>query len=272
MKLAVSAIAWSESEEEASFRILQEEGTQFIECVPARFLEDPIGYKSRLKGYGLNAVACQALLFGTHGLHLFENAESRRALLRHLIEISKAAGALGARAMVFGSPKARSIDFNFMTYSSATDIALDFFKELSVHVWKAGCTVCIEPNPSIYGCNFLTSTAETLEFVTKVDTPGVGLNIDLGALAINGEDPLQLMKAGLNLIGHLHISEPNLLPVLGKGSQSASHCSLRSALKSLSYDGVVSIEMARDRKISWTEWSDKLRQSIKGVKDFYEIR
>ena len=271
MKLAVSAIAWTEEEEIQAFELLEKAGIKFVECVPARFLVDPVRFRRNLQSKGLRAVACQALLYGTQGLHLFESTESRKRLTAHFKKISKAASKVGARTLVFGSPKARFIDLDLMTLSTARKLAIVFFKELGSQVSEDGCVVCIEPNPPLYGCNFLTTSLEAFEFVSDVNTPGVELNIDLGTISINGEDSLKLMNATLETIGHLHISEPNLTPAAPFGLQAFHHNGLRSALGAVNYENLISIEMSRDQSFSWPEWSVVLKKSIEQVREFYAL-
>ncbi|MFD1693389.1 sugar phosphate isomerase/epimerase family protein [Azotobacter chroococcum] len=83
--------------------------------------------------------------------------------------------------------------------------------------------ICLEPNPSCYGANFMTTSVETARVVREVAHPFIGMQLDTGALSINGEDPEAVLRDSSSLIGHIHASEPDLLP-LGDGEPSTAEC------------------------------------------------
>jgi sugar phosphate isomerase/epimerase len=62
----------------------------------------------------------------------------------------------------------------------------------------------------------MTTSAETARVVEQVSHPAVRMQFDTGALTINGEDPAAVLQNHAGLIGHIHVSEPNLVP-LGDG-------------------------------------------------------
>ena len=70
--------------------------------------------------------------------------------------------------------------------------------------------------------------------------PAIRMQLDTGALTINGEDPHTLLKARSDLIGHVHISEPQLVPL---GDGSTEHANMAQAIEQYLPNHVVSIEM-----------------------------
>lgn len=243
MTLAVSAIAWDESEEAQAFAALERAQVSEIELVPHR-VRDAKAYRASLAAHDLKPVSFQALLFGTKDLALFETEERREALARHLEGLCDLAGELGVRALVFGSPKNRFIPEG-MTPSAARSMALEFFGRIGERARAGGTALCLEPNPAAYGANFLLTTAETLALVRELDHPGVRLNLDLGAIRMNDEPVESTLRAALPWAGHLHLSEPMLAPV-GTGDASRHHDAAR-ALRTLGHAGTISIEMARPK-------------------------
>jgi len=241
MRLSVSALAWSADEEASALALLSTEGLRCMEHVPAR----SHAAAAEIRARGLAVVAFQALLFGTTNLHLFRGETERRALEQHLLSVCETAATFGARALVFGSPKNRFIDPAFIERDAAFELAREFFGRLGRAAADLGTTICLEPNPAAYGCNFLTTTAETAEFVASIASPGVKLNVDAGALVMNGEDPKLVLADRLALIGHVHASEPELVPVGSLPETAAAHRRLSETLRGIGYDGVVSIEMMR---------------------------
>ena len=93
MNLSVSALAWTADEHEAALKLLCTAGLTHVELVPGR-VQDVSAEKIRLKTSGLNAVAFQALLFGTKDLHLFQSNEQRDALAAHLKSVARLAAEL----------------------------------------------------------------------------------------------------------------------------------------------------------------------------------
>lgn len=262
MKLSVSAIAWNADEESRALAILAEHRVRFIEHVPARAAQA----LAEIQSFKLEFVAFQALLFGTSGLHLFQSDEQRAGLEQHLYGLCEQAGSLGARALVFGSPKNRFIDERLYDRAAAFSLALDFFRRVGKVAESHACFVCLEPNPEAYGCNFLCSTQEAAEFVRQVDSPGIKLNVDAGALAMNGEDCTVIFERYAPLIGHLHISEPHLAPVGSLTATLDSHRRLASTLRMQNYEGIVSIEMLRP---SDRAWETALAEAIGFVRNVY---
>ena len=118
---------------------------------------------------------------------------------------------------------------------------MDFFRRLGDAAERAGVLVCLEPNPAMYGCNFMVRTDEAAAIVRAVDHPAIRLQLDVGAIAANGEDATRTIEEHCALIGHVHASEPGLV-VLGDGG--APHVEVGAALRTLRPQSIVTVEMA----------------------------
>jgi len=97
---------------------------------------------------------------------------------------------------------------------------------------------CLEPNPKIYGCNFLTTTTEAYSFVSKLNHPSVMLQFDSGTVFQNDENVEDFFEF-TNRFGHFHISEPNL-KVIGR---NYDHSLISDLLNNHLKPDVVTIEM-----------------------------
>ncbi len=86
----------------------------------------------------------------------------------------------------------------------------------------------------------MTSSAETSAVVEAVAHPAIRMQFDSGALSINGESPSTICCEFRSLIGHVHASEPQLLPV---GTGATDHLASAAALKEFLPDATVTIEM-----------------------------
>jgi sugar phosphate isomerase/epimerase len=182
----------------------------------------------------------QAILFGKPELKVFGDDESRRDLINHLSLTISLASSLGARVLVFGSPRNR--DRGELSTEDAMSQAEGFFREVGDLAERAGVKVCMEPNPEAYNCNFVTRWSEAVELVRRVDHPGFGLHLDSGCIHMAGDDAVEAIKTSIDLINHFHISEPQLS---GFSSPQVDHARIGRALGESGYAGWVSIEMRR---------------------------
>lgn len=246
MRLAISNIAWDVAEDNAVVALLQRAGVDAIDIAPGKYFPEPAAatdadiarvsewWRSR----GIELTGMQALLFGTQGLNVFGTPESREALLGHLAAVCRIGAGLGAPRLVFGSPRNR--DRGDLDDATVARMAGDFFGRLGDLAGAWGVVVCLEPNPPCYGANFMTTSAETARVVEAVAHPAIRMQLDTGALALNGERPDEVLGYAGDLIGHVHASEPGLVP-LGEGG--ADHVAAAAALRQRLPGQIVTIEM-----------------------------
>ena len=246
MRLAISNIAWDIAEDEAVAALLQRYEVDAIDIAPGKYFPQPAkatasemdDVKNRWARRGIEITGMQALLFGTTGFNVFGPPASQHAMLQHLDAVCRIGAGLGAPRVVFGSPKNR--DRSGLSDAETMLTALSFFRRLGDIAASQGVTICLEPNPTCYGANFLTTSAETAQLVAQIAHPAIRMQFDTGALTINGEDPATVLQASAGLIGHIHASEPNLVP-LGEGG--TDHASMFKALLQCLPEHLVSIEM-----------------------------
>ncbi|MFJ4494122.1 sugar phosphate isomerase/epimerase family protein [Pseudomonas atacamensis] len=246
MRLAISNIAWDVAEDAAIAQLLQRYGVDAIDIAPGKYFPDPgrasVEGISQVKDWwaqrGIEITGMQSLLFGTTGLNVFGTSDSQTAMLQHLAAVCRVAGALGATRLVFGSPKNR--DRSGLSDQQALDVAVPFFRQLGDIAQACGVFVCLEPNPVCYGANFMTTSAETARVVRQVAHPAIRMQLDTGALTISAESPFAALEGDATLIGHVHASEPNLVPV---GDGATDHVCMSAALQRYLPEHVVSIEM-----------------------------
>ena len=250
MRLAISNIAWDTAEDEAIATLLQRFAVDAIDIAPGKYFPEPAKAETediaQVKDWwaarGIEITGMQSLLFGTTGLNVFGSTESQMALLTHLAEICRIGSGLGASRLVFGSPKNR--DRSGLNDQEALDIAILFFRQLGDIAQTAGVTICLEPNPTCYGANFMTTSAETAQVVKCVAHPSIRMQLDTGALTINRENPLVVLHDSAELIAHIHASEPDLLPL---GDGGTEHGQMAAALSQYLPTNVVSIEMVASK-------------------------
>lgn len=248
IKLSISNIAWTEENDQQVYQYMQNVGFQGLEIAPTRvFQERPYEKKDEAKlfaqdvkkKYGLSICSMQSIWYG-HGEKIFGTDEERQILLDYTKQSIDFAKEVGAGNLVFGCPKNRCIG----EYDDI-GIAVEFFRTLGDYSAEHGTVLAMEANPVIYGTNFINRTNEAAELIKEVGSKGFKLNLDFGTIIYN-EEKIQDVTAYINLINHVHISEPNLKLI----EHRAEHKELLRILKDFSYDGYVSIEMCRRDDVS----------------------
>ena len=129
-------------------------------------------------------------------------------------------------------------------------IAVDFFRELGEYAAAHGTVIGMEANPPIYHTNYVNNTSAALELIRQVDSRGFMLNLDVGTMIYNGED-VSKIAGNVQLINHVHISEPWLNPI----EERKLHLELKKVLTEEGYEGFVSIEMGRAQELTVIEKS-----------------
>lgn len=246
MRLGISNIAWDIVEDELIAALLCHHQIDAIDVAPGKYFPNPAKATedeiNQVRYWwaerGIEITGMQALLFGTTGLNVFGPSEVQQLLLQHLGAICRIGGNMKASRLVFGSPKNR--DRSGLTETETIDLATSFFRRLGDIAGSWGVTICLEPNPPCYGANFMTTSAETAKVVESIGHPAIRMQLDTGAMAINGEDPTEVLSAYAGLIGHIHASEPQLVPL---GDGETDHAKVSSALLRYLPDKLVTIEM-----------------------------
>jgi D-psicose/D-tagatose/L-ribulose 3-epimerase len=247
MNIAISNLAWQPPDDDQVFALLKEKEVTRVELAPSKYFSDiphatdqHIGVlRDQLRDAGLQVVGFQSLLFGHPELKLFGDKSVSVQALDYLEAVAKMCRKLGGETMVFGSPKNRAVPPE-MDREQSWKAAVDFFWDLGRRCADLGVKTCIEACPVAYGCNFVTKTEKAARLVKAVDSPGFGLNLDLAAMALNGEDITATINEYADLICHFHISEPEIRPL---NPENTNHRIAADALRAVGYQGTVSIEM-----------------------------
>lgn len=247
MKLSISNIAWDNKDDVFIYKTLKENGFSAIEIAPTRFVtENPydsiqeIGKqcdKIREK-FGLTIASMQSILYGRKE-NIFNTEEERNTLIQYMKKAIDLAHTIKCPNLVFGCPKNRLI-----SSVEQKKYAIYFFDELGKYAIEKNTIVAIEPNPVIYGTNFINTTEEAFEFVQELSNPGIKVNLDLGTI-IENDESLENIFQKISFINHIHISEPYLECI----KQRSLHKELRTLLEQYKYDGYVSIEMKKQDNV-----------------------
>lgn len=248
MKLSISNIAWSPKQDIEMYKYISKSNFEGLEIAPTRiFIKNPYEKLDLAKffskeindKYNLKISSMQSILFGREE-RLFGSKNERDSLLGYTKTAIDFSSMTNCHNLVFGSPKNRIIE----SYNQLP-VAIEFFRELGNYAFEKNTIISIEPNPKIYGTNFINTTDEAFEFVKKVNNSGFKVNIDLGTIIQNNENVENIIN-NISLVNHIHISEPNLILI----KKRLIHKELAYELKNIGYDKYVSIEMKNTGEIN----------------------
>jgi len=238
------------------YTFLRECGFNGLEVAPSRiFPENPyeniaearqFATKLREK-YGLSIPSMQSIWYG-RSENIFMSRDERKALVAHTKRAVNFASAIGCGNLVFGCPKNRNIPDGI---SNPEDVALDFFARISEYAAANGTVIALEPNPPIYGTNFINTTQQAIAFCRKLNIGSFKVNVDVGTMIAN-EEPVSLIADNIDVVSHIHISEPRLVPIERR--------KIHREILALRFDGYVSIEMGNCGDLQ------KVRQTVKYIK------
>jgi len=246
MKLSISNIAWSAEHDEEMYGFLHSAGFTGLEIAPTRiFPEKPYQHLNEAKEfanrlfeeYGLRISSMQSIWYGITK-NIFGTAEDRQILLDYTKSAIDFAAAIECGNLVFGCPKNRNVPERI---SCKEQIAIDFFSGIAAYAAENGTVIALEPNPPIYGTNFINETTAAFKFCRTAGKKGLKVNIDLGTMIFYNE-PVSLISDNLNDVNHIHISEPKLAPL----EKRKTH----REMLALPFDGYFSIEMANAGNLS----------------------
>lgn len=267
MKLAISNIAWEQSQDEKMYGILREKGIAGLEIAPTRiFPENPYDqlqqardWRKRIEqDYGLCVPSMQSIWYGRTE-KLFGTDRERRELFEYTKKAIDFAQVIGCGNLVFGCPKNRNVPED-LGIEAATEITEEFFSQLGAYAAACETVLSMEANPTIYHTNFINTTEEAIVLVEKIGSRGFRVNFDLGTVIANGES-LSVLEGKFSCVNHVHMSEPGL----GKIVERGLHRELMQLICRSDYEGFWSVEMGRRDTVSEiVEVMDYVKKIVEG--------
>ena len=247
MKFSISNIAWDAKDDEAIYSYLKQKSFKGVEIAPTRLWSEPysrtetakVWAEEIQKKYGLSISSMQSIWYGKQEKICF-SAEDRDVLLDYTKQAILFAEAIGCKNLVFGCPKNRIVE-NEKDY----EVIAYFLDEVGKYAYEHHASFSLEPNPAIYGTNFLNTTAQAVELCRKLNNKGILINYDFGTVIENKESIKECLD-NLDIINHVHISEPYLVKI----NHHIEHNNLLKGLSDADYQGFVSIEMKKQDNVS----------------------
>ena len=260
MKLAISNIAWDFADDADMLDYISDSGFSGIEIAPTRVIkENPYDhldsakdFYQRLKEKGLSIPSMQSIWFGRAERVFFDTTE-RQALSDYTKKAIDFAEVIRCGNLVFGSPKNRVIDD-----AAQREAGIVMITDIADYAAQKGTVFSIEANPAIYNTNFINRTQEAFDLAKAINSPGFMVNVDIGTMIENNED-IAILEANMDLVNHIHISEP----YLAVPEKRNIHQALAALLKANGYRRFVSIEMKNPGNI------ETVKQTMTYVKEVF---
>ena len=267
VNFAVSNLAWPIHLDMLATELLPTLGVNGIEVAPTKIAEWPdltdrvlLDFRQLIQNNGLIVSSLQAILFNLPALQLLGDVKQFKYFENHFSRLAGIANILGATTLVFGSPKNRKLCG--LSNGVAWEVALERMDKLGSIADSAGIIIGVEPVPTYYGNEFLTSWRQVLSFVNELRHPGVRVHLDTGCVAMNGDSILEAITSCARVMCHFQVAQPQLSDFT---IPHPDHLIAAKALKKIDYSKWISLEM-QESKIDPLE---ALARAIKFVKLTY---
>jgi len=247
MKFAICNEMFGEMPFDEVFKLIRDCGYQGVELAPFTIAEnvydisvDRLGeIRRQLASAGLEMVGLHWLLAKTKGYHLTTpNSEIRRATGEYIASLAQLCADLGGKVLVLGSPEQRNL-LQGCTHEEGMQLAADCLQTALPTLERCGVTLALEPlGPQ--ETDFLNRADQGVELAKMVDSKFVQLHLDVKAMSSESTPIPKIIKDHKKYVAHFHANDPNLL---GPGMGSVDFVPIFKALKDISYDGWISVEV-----------------------------
>ena len=179
------------------------------------------------------------VLVQTEGLHLTSpDAGTRQRTSKYFSALVDFCADLAGTFIVVGSPKQRNLEPG-ISLEQGWEWATEIFREPVMRAEQRGVTICFEPlAPS--ETNFINTAAEAVRFVRQLNTPHFKIILDVKAMSSEALPIPQIIRESWPYFGYFHANDKNLK---GPGFGEVDFKPIAAALKSVGYDGFVSVEV-----------------------------
>jgi sugar phosphate isomerase/epimerase len=128
------------------------------------------------------------------------------------------------------------------SWEAAMRLFVEMLKPVAEHAEQEGVLLLVEPEPGL-----LIETCEQAEdFMSRIDSPAVALNFDIGHQYCVGEDPAVSVKRLAKWVKHIHLEDiaasrvhHHMIP----GEGAIDFASVLHAIQEIGYTGWITIEL-----------------------------
>jgi sugar phosphate isomerase/epimerase len=193
---------------------------------------------SNLNAFMMNAINDPRQRYW-HPSWIEQDRHYRQIRIDHTMRALTLARELGAPSITTepGGPVAAGESWN-----SSLKLFVEGLKPVAEHAEKEGVQLLIEPEPGL----LIENSEQFLEFLTRVDSPAIGLNFDIGHFFCVGEDPATAIGRLGHSIRHFHLEDIAATRVhhhLIPGEGAIDFKATLAAIRTIGYTGWLTIEL-----------------------------
>jgi D-psicose/D-tagatose/L-ribulose 3-epimerase len=184
-----------------------EYGYDGIEFLPDPYkIPDPVRLQDAMKNSGGSIPVLNTGRLAAQGVTLLHTDEKiRKKSITAFKSIIDVAGHIGANVGL-------GMSRGFPDPSRAEQLGDEVFRELAAHAEKAGATVMLEPaDPGFVG-NFITTVAEAVSWVKRINSPGFTVMLDTYQLTEIEKSLKQGIEDAEGRAHHIHFYDPSHWP------------------------------------------------------------
>ena len=269
MKFSICSEMFEDWEIRDVFDYAREVGFDGVEIAPFKLAEsvndisadERASLRAAAAKSGVEIVGLHWLLVSPKGLYITHPDADIRARTRdYFIDLVHCTADLGGDRMILGSPKQRDV-MEGVTYHEAWGYARDLLEAVAPAAEQRGVTLCFEPLAPVE-TNFINTAAEAIRLVSEVDSPAVKIILDVKAMSSEAIPVSDVVRQSGDWVAHVHANDANLR---GPGFGDVDFTPIAEALRDISYDGWVSVEVfdfSIDPKETATKSLAYLRESF----------
>src|SRR6266850_865152 len=179
------------------------------------------------------------VLVKPEGLYInHPDRQIRDRTAKYFCELVDFCADLGGKVMVVGSPKQRNV-MPEVSADQAADWAAQTFRDSVKRAEARGVTICFEPlGPA--ETNFMNTAADAIRFVERAPSPNFKIILDVKAMSTESKAIPEIIQESWPHFAYFHANDKNLK---GPGFGEVDFKPIAAALKSVGYDGFVSVEV-----------------------------
>ena len=247
MRLAICNETYQDKSFDEVCRDVAECGYDALELAPFTLKEDPrelteadaLTLSRTASKHGLDILGLHWLLTKPTWFHITSpDALQRKETVKFGRHLARFCAMTGGRIMVWGSPKARSVQPEW-DREECWKRAVEAVRGVAEEAGRYGVTIAMEPLGR-KETNFLNTAAETIRFCEAVDHPACKLHLDVKAMSDEETEIPEIIRASRDWTVHFHANDPNLL---GPGMGEVKFEPIIGALRETAYSGYVSVEV-----------------------------
>lgn len=188
---------------------------------------------------GLQISGIHWVLVKTDGMHLTHpDASIRKKTSEYFKELVRFCDDIGGEYIINGSPKQRDV-LDGVTKQQAWDWAISSFEPAVKLAEESDITICFEPlAPS--ETNFINTASEAVKFANEFQSKAMNVILDVKAMSSESIPVPDVIRQTGSDFAYFHANDANLK---GPGFGEVDFGPIAEALKDVSYDGFVSVEV-----------------------------